>query len=151
MSTLLHHHQRSLILWKMGTNTETQHKTVYSEWETLEHSVPNWMPQSNSSHKGPENSAEECKSQRSGRHKGKKRPYKHKNLWTYKHRNWGSMHRACMGVHQMGSWSWSWKWTHAPILQKLFPTDNHLQEKRLLFSRGVPLWKQITVKDRPNG
>lgn len=55
---MLSHLQRSFLLWQMGENTKTHKRTVYREWESLQHSILNVMFPSNLSHQGSGNPAE---------------------------------------------------------------------------------------------
>jgi hypothetical protein len=57
------------------------------------------------------------------------RPSKHSRVNTQRNlRNWGSLCRAYMGLHQMGYKSWK-KWVHALIPNPEAISDNHFQLK----------------------
>lgn len=64
---------------------------------------------------------------------------------------YGSMRVACIGMHQMCP-TYERRSGHMPlsVIQNLSPIDNHLHYGRLLFSKGVSLEEETTLKGRPH-
>lgn len=105
-SPLLSHHQKSFLLEHRGTNKETHRQTMCREWETVGPSGLYGMSPScllkpqrtmwESRHK-------ECKIQKGGRTPRKRGLLSSVTSAHMTQYDGGSMHRACTGLHHMGS------------------------------------------------
>lgn len=136
------------------TNAKTPNWTMFREWEIFEHPVLNKISLSNPSPPSSgtlwERRKNSCQSQQ-GWNTPKKQGLLNRagltDIWT--HGEYGSISRDHIGLNWRGPSAEGRNGNKTPSLnQKLFPIDNCLQRKKLVFFNRFSLGIHDTLKDR---
>lgn len=130
----------------MGTNTETFGHTICREWDTLKatlnsneclHQIPP-LRLLGALHKW------RCKELERMEDTRDTRPAKVSRTTHISYISWGSMHRACMGLDQVGSIQLKEKWRMSPFLTQNLPASSCRWE--VSSPKGVFLRQQMHFK-----